>query len=111
MLAVRISNIEYRLPNAFAPRPRPSGRAQRGPCPPGAHMDTPEPTGNTMNPAPSTSEATVVTKARTHPYEAMFDALKARREQAKNGNVVLRGADRPWLTSRQGRSKYYIHSE
>jgi quercetin dioxygenase-like cupin family protein len=71
-------------------------------------MDFPE---ASRTPAANTTGTTVVTKTRTHPYERMYDVLKARRDQAKSGNIVLRGADRPWQTSRQGRSKYYVHTE
>jgi hypothetical protein len=53
----------------------------------------------------------VVTKTRTHPYEVMFESFRARRRMAETGSVVIKGSERPWQTSRQGRSKYYIHIE
>lgn len=59
---------------------------------------------------PSASRHTaVVNKVRTHPYEAMFESFKARRRMAETGQIVIKGAARPWQTSRQGRSKYYLH--
>jgi quercetin dioxygenase-like cupin family protein len=57
------------------------------------------------------SGTTVITKTRTHPYEVMFQTFQARRRMAETGDVVIKGSQRPWQTSRQGRSKYYIHIE
>jgi quercetin dioxygenase-like cupin family protein len=51
----------------------------------------------------------VHTKVKTHPYEVMFETFKARRRMAESGQVVIRGEQRAWQTSRQGRSKYYLH--
>lgn len=62
-------------------------------------------------PAQSGSGTVVVTMTRTHPYEVMYETFKERRERAKAGQVVIHGADIPWQTSRQGRSKYYLHIE
>lgn len=55
--------------------------------------------------------AAVITRTRTHPYEVMFQTFQARRRMAETGKVVIRGAERAWQTSRQGRSKYYVHIE
>lgn len=49
--------------------------------------------------------------AKTHPYEVMFQAFRERRRQAELGQVVIKGSQLPWQTSRQGRSKYYLHIE
>jgi quercetin dioxygenase-like cupin family protein len=47
----------------------------------------------------------------THPYEVMFQAFTERRRRAELGQVVIKGGQLPWQTSRQGRSKYYLHIE
>lgn len=57
------------------------------------------------------SVGVVRTKVKTHPYEVMFDTFKDRRRMAESGQVVIRGEERAWQTSRQGRSKYYLHIE
>jgi quercetin dioxygenase-like cupin family protein len=64
--------------------------------------------GAVTRPAAGTN---VITRTRTHPYEVMFESFRARRRMAETGSVVIKGAARPWQTSRQGRSKYYIHIE
>lgn len=46
-----------------------------------------------------------------HPYEVMFSSFTERRRRAHQGKVVIKGAERPWQTSRQGKSKYFLHIE
>jgi quercetin dioxygenase-like cupin family protein len=45
-----------------------------------------------------------------HPYEVIFAAFQERREQSLNGKIVIKARDLPWQQSRQGKSKYYIHT-
>ena len=44
-----------------------------------------------------------------HPYERVYRAFSDARALAESGAVVIRGRDRPWQQSRQGKSKYFIH--
>ncbi|MBB5790202.1 cupin domain-containing protein [Jiangella mangrovi] len=51
----------------------------------------------------------VATRTKVHPYEAMFQSFRSRRERAETGSVVIKASELPWQQSRQGRSRYYIH--
>jgi quercetin dioxygenase-like cupin family protein len=41
----------------------------------------------------------------------MFQTFQDRRRKAHAGRIVIRDEDSAWQTSRQGRSKYYLHIE
>jgi mannose-6-phosphate isomerase-like protein (cupin superfamily) len=47
----------------------------------------------------------------TDAYEASIAAMQARAQRAKSGRILVRSADHPWESTRQGRLKYFLTPE
>ena len=44
-------------------------------------------------------------------YEAVFSRMAERRQQAREGRIVIKGSQMPWQENRQGKIGYYLHDE
>jgi hypothetical protein len=56
----------------------------------------------------STDQAKMAAMLEDNPYEAQLRRIDGLTQRALEGNVVIRGKERPWVTSRQGRLKFFV---
>lgn len=44
-------------------------------------------------------------------YESVMSRMASRRERAREGRIVIKGAEIPWEENRQGKLGYYLHED